>query len=284
MSHPLVSVVILSYNRPELLRRALASVVAQTHPNLEIILVDNPSPKSEEIASVATLYPACKLYRQADNLGFTGGMNFGIDTATGDYVLLTEDDIELDNDCVQKWIKAAEGRDKALFSGLIVENTTGETNFAGGSIYVGGGFDLKIWNSSRAQELYETEYLTGSLIFANRAVWKHLKGFHPDFFMYMEDVELSVRANREGYRLYVDPSTKAHHLGGKTGFNNRSVEVHKLKNVILLYRLHGTFWATCGMWFRFAVGLRHARREDLTRIAEAIKWNFSRSIKSKPTA
>ncbi len=80
----MITIVILSYARPALLARALASVTAQAYPNLEILLVDNKSAASGEIARVAGNFPAVRLIQNSDNLGFAGGMNVGIAAASGD--------------------------------------------------------------------------------------------------------------------------------------------------------------------------------------------------------
>ena len=81
MTKPLVSVVVLSYNRPVALQRALVSVVHQTYPNLEVLVVDNLSVSSEEIARIVSRFPAIRLISHPCNLGFTGGMNSGIRAA-----------------------------------------------------------------------------------------------------------------------------------------------------------------------------------------------------------
>ena len=102
---PSVSVVLLSYNRPALLAEALASIQAQTYRACEVTVVDNPSPASEEVARLVGRFPDLRLFRSPFNLGYAGGMNRGLELSSGEYTLITEDDIVLDRDCLRRLVE-----------------------------------------------------------------------------------------------------------------------------------------------------------------------------------
>ena len=72
---PLISVIVLSYNRPECLRRALDSIVRQSFENLEVLVVDNKSDSSDRVKEIVCNYREFKLIQDSSNLGFSGGMN-----------------------------------------------------------------------------------------------------------------------------------------------------------------------------------------------------------------
>ena len=97
---PCVTVVVLSYNRPALLEAALQSIEAQTYSNRDVLVIDNKSGSSPQIRKIVTAFPGVALISNDSNRGFTGGMNQGIAAARGEYVYLTEDDIELSPDCL----------------------------------------------------------------------------------------------------------------------------------------------------------------------------------------
>ena len=107
---PLVSAVVLSYARPELLKLALDSLVCQSYHPLEIILVDNKSRASDEIVKLVGQYPSVRLMANSQNLGFAGGMNKGIQAARGVYVYLTEDDVIVDENCIATLVAHMETR------------------------------------------------------------------------------------------------------------------------------------------------------------------------------
>ncbi|GAB1724650.1 MAG: glycosyltransferase [Nitrospira sp. CR1.1] len=93
---PLVSIVIPTYNRAPLLKKAIASALAQEQTgdlfDLEIIIVDDCS--SEDLRPIATAFPSVQYIRLSQNRGAAGARNVGIKQATGKYVALLDDDDE----------------------------------------------------------------------------------------------------------------------------------------------------------------------------------------------
>jgi GT2 family glycosyltransferase len=93
---PKVSVVILSYGDPELTMATLHSLfqAGAVYPNLEILIVDNGSPRSslQKIRDFAENFSNINVIENGDNLGFAKGNNVGLKAATGDYVMLLNND------------------------------------------------------------------------------------------------------------------------------------------------------------------------------------------------
>jgi len=94
--HPKVTIVILAYGDPELTNAALHSLKrgGDIYPNMEILIVDNGSPTEaiENIRTYAGQFEDVTIIENGDNLGFAGGNNVGLEAATGDYVLLLNND------------------------------------------------------------------------------------------------------------------------------------------------------------------------------------------------
>ncbi|MCW5797011.1 MAG: glycosyltransferase family 2 protein [Nitrospira sp.] len=95
-TRPLVSIVIPTYNRAPLLKKAIASALAQEQAgdlfDMEIIIVDDCS--SENMSSIAEAFPGVHYIRLSENRGAAGARNVGIKQATGKYVALLDDDDE----------------------------------------------------------------------------------------------------------------------------------------------------------------------------------------------
>ena len=93
---PLVSIIILSYGDPELSKASIHSLFdgGLTYPNLEVLVVDNGSPPDslDKIRSFASGYPDVEIIENGSNLGFAKGNNVGLTRATGDYVMLLNND------------------------------------------------------------------------------------------------------------------------------------------------------------------------------------------------
>ena len=89
---PLITVVIPTYDRPRYLKLALASAVAQTYPNLEIVVTDNASPEDPSGIVAEFADPRIRLTRNTVNLGPTRNTLDGVAMARGKYVAILGDD------------------------------------------------------------------------------------------------------------------------------------------------------------------------------------------------
>lgn len=100
----LVSIVIPCYNQAHFLKAAIESALAQTYPDIEVIVVDDGS--ADETSAVASAYSSVKLIRQ-ENSGLSAARNAGIGEAGGDYVLLLDSDDVLLPPCVETRLRHA---------------------------------------------------------------------------------------------------------------------------------------------------------------------------------
>lgn len=114
-----VSIIIPVYNRPELLREALKSVIDQTYRNIEVVLIDD---NSDEV----NYYQWLEDYKELDlqyfkndkNKGATACRNKGIELATGEYIsFLDSDDIILPSKIERLMEKAAASKADFIYSG-----------------------------------------------------------------------------------------------------------------------------------------------------------------------
>jgi GT2 family glycosyltransferase len=274
---PGVSVVVLSHNRPGPLAQALASLRAQTLPPEEVIVVDNRSPASDEIARLLEGFPGYTLIRHGENRGFAAGMNSGISRATQPYVYLTEDDVVLAPDCLERLLgHAARQAHPGLLSGLMVDAGTDRILSAGGAVQLAGVYRLSLTGRGEAAPgrfdvPFDTEYVPGAMVLAPRDVWRTLGGFREDFFVYGEDTDLCLRARRAGYRITLVPAARVRHLPAGDAAPSALVEYHKLKNFFALYLLH----ARPSVWPQFVLRyvLLGAFRQPGRVFARALGWN-----------
>jgi GT2 family glycosyltransferase len=266
----LVSVVLLSYNRPGLLKEALASLSRQSYQNFEVIVVDNPSAASAEIADVVSQYPGVKLIQTESNLGYAGGMNRGLRSASGDYVCLTEDDIVLESDCVQALVEFLENDPSAdLVAPIIYNKDSGTIRCAGGTLTLGGVYRRSIFGSGEPDtgqfpRAFDVTYIDGATMFARRDFWKRFKGFREEYFMYVDAVELCARVAKSEKRMTIVPQAKVHHFEPAGGPTSAALEFHKLKNFFAVNLLHAPARCLPEFICRYAVinGLRTVFSRD----------------------
>jgi GT2 family glycosyltransferase len=241
---PLVSIVVLSYNRPVLLAASLESVLAQSYPNVEVLVIDNRSAGSAEVAEVVRRQPRATLIANSENLGFTGGMNQGFGLARGKYVHFTEDDIVMDPECVQHLVNHLEANeDVALASGVMLY-PDGVVCCAGGMVEFDAIFRVRIlrenqrFDPSERLAPYDVSFVPGSFMCARKSSLMEIGPFNADFYLYFEDTELCARVLKAGYKIRVVPDARVEHATRPSGVYADYVMFHRLKNGLAIYFIH----------------------------------------------
>ena len=103
-----VSIIIPTYQRPELLKRALDSCVNQTYKNIEIIVIDDNKVNSDyakKTKKIVDAYPQVKYIKNKTNLGGAETRNVGIKAASGEFIAFLDDDDEFMPDKIEKQMK-----------------------------------------------------------------------------------------------------------------------------------------------------------------------------------
>lgn len=278
---PLVSVIVLSYDRPDELRSALESIARQTYTRLEVLIINNRNPRSEEIARVAELFPSFSTLWLPENAGFTGGMNRGIEAASGEFVYLTEDDIRLAEDCIERLLEhARENPEIALLSPVMFDAETDRVRSAGGGVLLEPVHRRVDFGSGRLaswlpQHSFPVSFVPGAMMWASRKTWSQISGFRESFFMYYEDVDLCLRLLIDGHQIQVVPS--AHVFDLDPGLDRQAspdVQYHKLKNFYAVYLVFARWAVIPEMIFRYAIlgFVRAALARNAWSTAKAILW------------
>src|SRR5919108_5347101 len=123
MTVPRVSVVITAYNRPDFLKSAIESVLAQTFRDFELIIIDDCSPT--DLSSIVEQFGAgIRFHRQERNGGLSHARNTGVELARGDYVAFLDDDDEWLPTMLERQMEAVKGYNACLCGFKVME--TGE--------------------------------------------------------------------------------------------------------------------------------------------------------------
>jgi len=222
---PTVSFVIVSYNKPDLLRQTLDSIrSAVTAPAIKVIVVDNASPDGNA-AMVATEFPDVQLIRNPRNDGFGAGCNIGAAAATGEYLLFVNSDVLFHGNPVPAMLDVFRDHPDAGIVGCGLKNPDGSTQptgfrFPGVAlrfIQLSGLKRLIIRLSPRIRErnepLYRAEIVSGAFFMIRSDLFRSIGGFDSGFFMYVEDADLCMRVARQGKAAYVMTSNDVTHMG-----------------------------------------------------------------------
>jgi len=184
--------------------RTLAGLEAQLAESDELIVVDNASADGTADA-VRELAPGATVIEAGENLGFAAGSNRGAATASGELLcFLNPDAVPQDGWRDAIAAPAEEGRGWAAWQGLVTAERGAEVNTAGGVVHFTG----IAW----AGEATEAPgFVSGACLAIGRERFQELGGFAEDFFLYHEDVDLSLRIRLRGGRLGVETAARADH-------------------------------------------------------------------------
>jgi GT2 family glycosyltransferase len=191
-SLPLVSVILLSMNRKELLKNCLRSVQTQTHRNVEIIVVDNASSDGTG-DMVRDLFPDIRYYYLSKNLGVPGGRNHGIRMACGAFCVFLDDDaIFTDNNALSRVVSYFRSDDNlGCIAFRIVQ--PGDTCEEYKSI---PRSDKKFISGD-----YECSYFCGAGFAVRRSLFLKVGVFWEPLFFIGEELDLSYRLMNEGCKI-----------------------------------------------------------------------------------
>lgn len=208
----MISAVVLSYRHPRALARGLEALRTQTRPPGEILVVDNGTP-AEDLAGVRGRFSDAVWIVPGGNLGYSGGMNAGLARARCDLVLLQCDDAVPDPGYLEAL--AAPFSDPSVAFACGVQRENGRTVYAGGSAILDPWPRLDVWTEPRGGVPYETGYATGASVLCRRSTLDALGRLDTGFFMYWEDVDLSLHALRRGFRILCVPAARFETLPGR---------------------------------------------------------------------
>lgn len=212
--NPKVFIILLNYNGKDFIQKCLASVFKIDYPNFEVAVVDNNSTDGYFEAAKINFSKAHFIKNEA-NLGFSAGNNVGIRFALermADYVLLLNQDTEVEKDFLGKLIEVAEADEKiGLVSPVIFNGHNKQIWFSGGEIK---WLTMKTRHITKAipADFYETEIISGCTMLIKKAVFKEVGLLDEDFFLYYEDADFSLRAKRAGFKRMVVTGSWVYHF------------------------------------------------------------------------
>lgn len=212
-SQTLLTVIIPTWNQRELLCKCLASLHDQTCiPS--ILVVDNASGDGTA-DKVRREFPEVKLLCLPTNLGFAKAVNQGILRCTTTYIALLNNDTEVDRRWIESGLHALETRtDYDFFASRMIRFQNRDQLDSAGDCYTRGGLPYKRGLGQPVEAFPEPEPVLGAsagAAFYRRSLFDKIGLLDEDLFMYLEDVELSLRAQSAGLRCLYLPNAVVYH-------------------------------------------------------------------------
>ncbi|MBI2066052.1 glycosyltransferase family 2 protein [Candidatus Woesebacteria bacterium] len=239
-----ISIVIVSTNIKDLLKECLESVSAALKGiDGELIVVDNASSDGTP-DMVAKEFSWVKLIRKKENHGFGENNNFGMRVAKGKYVLLLRvaSCALLNPD--QKTYQGSGGYFPTLIR--VFAWMSFLDDIPGIDTLIKPYHPLHGWSPFYKGEGYfkkphKQDWVTGAYYLMRKEAMDEVGLFDEDFFLYVEEVDLSYRFAKAGWETWYLPKWKIIHYGQVTIGSERAM-VYELKNLKLFYKKHYPAW------------------------------------------
>jgi GT2 family glycosyltransferase len=213
---PTLSVLIVAWNSREELARTLPALLPELGAEDELIVVDNDSDDgTAEFVEGLDSRARVVVIRTGANLGFAAGCNAGGAEASRELlVVLNPDAMPLPG-----WGEAIrrpwqQGRGWAAWQALVADSGATEINSAGNPIHFTG----IVWAGGHGEPIASAPAapasvpcLSGACLAIPLATWRELGGFPERFFLYHEDVDLSLRLRLRGGTLGIEPAAVVDH-------------------------------------------------------------------------
>lgn len=224
---PKVSIVILNWNGKKYLQQFLPALAATQYSNFEIIVADNGS-ADDSVSFLTENYPAIRLIRFSENLGFAKGYNEALKQVESGYYVLLNSDVEVTGSWLQPQVDLLE-RDKTIAAcqpKILAWNNKKMFEYAGAAggwldkygypFAKGRVFDICEEDHGQYDQSEPIFWASGAALFIRSEVFHAVKGFDEYFFAHQEEIDLCWRIQLAGHKIYSCPSSVVYHIGGGT--------------------------------------------------------------------
>ena len=247
-----VAVVVLNWNGAALLRQFLPAVLAHA-AGAAVVVADNAS-TDDSVALLAREFPAVRVIRHSENLGFCRGYNDALDelrrTAAFRYYVLLNSDVAV----TPGWLPPLRQRleqqpaTAAVQPKILDYARPTQFEYAG----AGGGYLDRLGYPFCRGRLFDTleadhgqyddprpvAWASGACLLVRAAAWHALGGLAPEFFAHMEEIDFCWRCWNAGYAVWYEGGSTVYHVGGGTlpKSNPRKTYLNFRNGLALVYR------------------------------------------------
>lgn len=258
----MITVVVVSYNSRNYLQQCLASIQQENSYPYELIVVDNAS-QDGSADYVAEYFPWVRLVRSERNLGFSAGNNVAAQLAQGKYLMFLNPDTVVVPGTIDKLATILEQHPEVgiATAKILLLNQPEQINTCGNDVHLSGitlcrGAGLP---ADAQAEMTKVSAVSGAAFLMRRELFEALGGFDEDFFMYLEDTDLSLRARMIGATCVYVPNAVVYHDYYLRFSREKTYYLERNRYLMLLKTLH---WSTLFLML------------PLFSLAEVITWGY----------
>ncbi len=243
-----LSIIIVSYNTKKITDDCLASIkksLSGSSVSSEIIVVDNVSTDGSR-EMLMKKYPEVITIFNDENVGFGRANNQGMRKAKGTYFLLINSDTVAIKNAIPKLYEFAKNHPKSFAGPKLLNMDRSPQTSCGPFLTLGVVFaalflkgdvlGITRWSPNK---LKTVDWVSGACMIGPKKLFMDDLLFDEQIFMYMEEIDLFMRARKKGYRTYFYPNSHIVHLGGASSTNKRTGPVLNIyKGLLFVYKKH----------------------------------------------
>ncbi len=227
---PSVAIIVLNWNGYDYTYACLSSLQNIDYPNFNVILVDNASHNQEGVRLKAD-FPEVDLIINAQNLGFSGGNNVGIQSALDqgyDYIMLLNNDTEVERNFLTEMIHTMKGLpDTGIVQPLICFLDSRNQVWSAGGKWVSKLGRAVTMGDRKTLTHYPLkdktlDWATGCCMLISQDAVVKTGLLNEKYFAYFEDVEWSLRFRKKGFKITLASKAKIYHAAGASSKKKHS--------------------------------------------------------------
>ena len=263
-----LTVSIVNYRTPALVVECVASIrrFPPSDTAVEIVVVDNAS-GDDSLQTIAQAHPDIRLVQAEANLGFAGGNNLALRECTSDWVFLLNSDALVLEGTLDELLKTLRSHPQVgAVSARIVNASDGADQdfphrFPSLLEMVRRATQGPQYPAAGCTAPVELERLHGACMMIRGSLLETVGLLDDGFFMYDEDVDWCMRARKAGWKLWLVPTSKVLHHGGRSSGRAPSgqrltaepsdtalrMQVELRRSRFRLYHKHRSWWELCAL-------------------------------------
>lgn len=248
---PKVSIITVNYNQTRVTMDLLASLRKVTYPNYEVIVVDNASPDGDA-RRILKEHPEVRLLESGENLGFAGGNNLGIRASSGEYIMLLNNDTEVDPGFLEPMVnKCLEDPGIGAVSPKIYfHHTPGMLQYTGLTAMSkltirNKGLGFGQMDHGQFDRDSETSFAHGAAMMVPRKVIREVGLMAEVFFLYYEEMDWGQRIRDAGYRIFYVHDAVVYHKESVSTGKESPLKTYYMNRARLIYLRRNVRGASC---------------------------------------
>lgn len=237
-----LTIAVLNFNSGEYLSKCLESLKdVKDEAEISIMVIDNNSTDESfskmksELAHLSLAGKNIQLVENKENVGFSAGYNPALKKIKSEFVLLLNPDCILQKGVINKILEDFEDDEKIGAGTCKIVLPDGKVDLTAhrgfptpwaSLLYAFGNDSLYHLTDKMSSEIHEVDAITGAFFMTKQSILEKVGYLDERFFMYGEDIDLSLRIKELGYKIIYDPTVEIiHYKGISSGLKKHSQEL-----------------------------------------------------------